>query len=83
MTNRKKIEKLCKENDLEIISLEPKRNIGAEKGCSYVYYYWLLIARRRGKVAEYDSYRGHDVNTDVNLMLQDIKGDIEVSEFGE
>ena len=83
MTNRKKIEKFCKENELEIISLEPKRNTEAEKGFSYVYYYWLLIARRRGKVGEYDSYHGYDANTDVDLMLEDIKGDIEVGEFGE
>jgi len=81
MTNRKKIEKFCKENGLQIESLTFERNTDAEYGDTWDASYWDLNIIYSGKKVNYDFYRGFGVNEDVDLTLKCIKDDIESGEI--
>lgn len=76
MTNRRKIEKTVKELGCQLICCEFIRNTEHSFGGSADASSWYVEILCDGEIVQYDSYRGMDVDTDVDEMLSDMRDDI-------
>jgi len=76
MSNRKKIEKFCNENKIEIVKLEFIRNMEYVYGDSTDASYWLLECIINGNNEFYESYNGMGIDDGVDSMLEDILDDL-------
>jgi hypothetical protein len=77
MSNRRKIERFAKQNNVKLLHCEFVRNMEYYYGDSCDASSWAVDIEIDGRVEQYDSYYGLGVDGDVERMLCEIKHDIE------
>ena len=72
-TNRSKIKKFCKKNNLEILKLKFIRNRDACYGDTWDASFWILEFSFKDNIEEFaTSPLGNNITDDIDFMLKDI-----------